>query len=143
MEPAGPEVVASEHCRAFDPALDRFARLVGDLELDGPLGLALQDRGALIHMARYEDVPHLQAHEITTPQLGVDGHVEEGEVADVVRYLEPHADRPDMFWLKRAFLTDNAALVSGRDFCTNDRKLNCGHGFSSLRHTRPTPTLCW
>jgi hypothetical protein len=142
MEPARPKVVASEQRGTFDPALYGFARLFGDLELDGPLGLDLQDRGTLLHVARDEDVSGFEPHEFTAPQPAVDGNVEEGEVTDVVRYLETHADRPNVLGKKRPFLTDDPALVPGRGYWTNDRKLNCGHGFSSIRQAHPTPTVC-
>jgi hypothetical protein len=47
-----------------------------------------------------------------------------------------------MFRLKWAFLADDPALVPGRSPWAKDRKLNCGHGFSSILLAHPTPTLC-
>jgi hypothetical protein len=141
MESAWPEVVTAKHRRAFDPALHGFSCLFSDLELDGPLGLALHDRSTFFHMARHQDISHLEPHEITASELAVDGHIEEGKVANVIGDLKAHADRPDVLWQKRTFLTNDPAFIPGRSLRSNDRKVNCGHGFSSIPLTRPTPTL--
>lgn len=139
MKPAWPKVVAPEHRRAFNPPLHRFARRLGDLELDGPLGLALHYRCPLFHVTRYKDITHLQPYAITAPELAVDGHIEQGKVADVLRDLNTHADCPNMLWQKWAFLADDPALIPSRGFEANDGKVNGRHGFSSILQARPFP----
>ena len=85
-----------------------------DIELDGLLGLTLNDGGTLPSCARDEENAHFELHNVTATQLAVDGHVEEGEIAGVDHDLEAHADRPDVLWLKLALLADDAAFVPSR-----------------------------
>jgi hypothetical protein len=49
-------------------------------------------------MTRHKDIPHPEPHEITPANLVIDGHIEQGKVAAVLRDLKPHADRPDVLW---------------------------------------------
>ncbi len=44
-------------------------------------------------------------------QFSVDGHIEQGKIAMVFGQFKAYANRPDMFGLKWAFLTDDPPFV--------------------------------
>jgi uncharacterized protein (DUF2336 family) len=56
-------------------------RLLGQLKLNRPLGLALQDHGALGDPRALSDVADPEADQITATQLAVDCEIEQGELA--------------------------------------------------------------
>jgi hypothetical protein len=55
------------------------ARHVGQLEPDGPAGLALPDGGAVDGVAVGRYVIDAQCHQIAAAQFAVDGEVEQGQ----------------------------------------------------------------
>jgi len=67
--------------------------------------------GTASHAAPDADVAHPEAHEVAAPQLTVDGEIEQSKVAPALFKLEADADRPDLLWLQRAFLANDAALI--------------------------------
>ena len=52
--------------------------MFGDFELNGSLGLALDDRDALAHPVGYSEIGDLQTDQIAPTQLTVDRQIEEG-----------------------------------------------------------------
>jgi hypothetical protein len=90
---------------------ESLPRLLGDSELNGPLGLLLHDdcpRGNALAM---RNVPHAQLHEITRSKLAVDGQVEQSELPSPRRELQANANCPDLFQPQRRLLNDELALV--------------------------------
>lgn len=80
---------------------------------------------------RRKDVAHLQAGQVTSPKLAVDGRVEQRQVASVVCHLQADADRPDVFRQQGALLAEDASFVPGRTFGADRRKIVGGHGVTS------------
>jgi hypothetical protein len=99
-------------------------------------GFALGDRGALFHPVRGIDITELQAHEVAAPQLAVDRHIEQREVAIVVGHLKPDANLPDMFRKQRTFLAYDAAFVPGRTLGPD-----CGEKFDGHDDISSCPTI--
>ena len=89
-------------------------RSLGDLKPNWLLSFALKDRCPLLDLAGCHDINDLHPNQVTAPQFAVDRHVEEREIAVVLREFKPDTDRPDVFWLQRALLADDPALVPGR-----------------------------
>jgi hypothetical protein len=58
-------------------------------------------------------IPNPKAHEIAPPKLAIDGKIEEGKVACLVRHLKAYADCPDHAPLERRSLTNELAFVPG------------------------------
>jgi hypothetical protein len=116
--------------------LDSGSGLLGDLELDRPARLLLNNGGAVSGPATGTHIIDLQPHEVAAPQLAVDGEIEQSEVASSSFKLEPDADCPNFFRFQRTLLANEPALVP-RTF----RKANEGwdrgvHG-ASLIPTAP------
>ncbi len=132
MHPARPEELAPEHLRVANPPLHGQARGLRNLEPDGFAGLALCHRGPILDPTGGVDVVDLETDKVAAPQLAVDGHTKQREVAPVVRHFEPDTDRPDMLRKKRSFLTDNPSLVPRRANTVNHRQIFDGHGFSLI-----------
>lgn len=71
-----------------DPGVDRLTGGRRDLEPDRCLGLLLDDHRPHPSVPNLRDVTDLQAHEVTTPELRVDGQVEERQVTAAPGDLE-------------------------------------------------------
>ena len=71
--------------------------MFGDFELDRSTGLPLDHGGAVSHLATEVNLVDLQPYEVATPQLAVDGEIEQGEVALTMLQLKPDTDRPYVF----------------------------------------------
>jgi hypothetical protein len=63
-------------------------------------------------LAAGTDILNLQPHEIAASELAIDGEIEQREIARAVLQLEPHPDRPYVFGLQRALLTNEARSSS-------------------------------
>jgi hypothetical protein len=75
-----------------DPDIDGLACLLGQFKLDRATGFLLHDNGTLFDTARHEDIADSQSHQITAPELAVDGQVEQGQVARFPKDLKPYSD---------------------------------------------------
>ena len=110
---AAREEVLPVHWNAIgDPIAECCSGLFGDFELDRSAGFPLDHRGAVPDSASDAHVADLEPHEVTAPQLAVEGQIEQSEVASTLFKVKPDADCPDLLWLQRALLADEAALVS-------------------------------
>jgi hypothetical protein len=58
------------------PRPNGIASLLGQLKLNWPPGLALNNHGALGHAGALGDIAHPQAYQIATAQLAVDRQIE-------------------------------------------------------------------
>jgi hypothetical protein len=94
-----------------DPGTDRVTRRLGDLELHRTLGPVLQHDCPGYHAAAVADVSDAQPDQVTGSKLTVDGEVEQRQLAGAVGELQADPDRPDLFELKRRFLTYKLSLV--------------------------------
>jgi hypothetical protein len=120
--------------------------LFGDFELDRSAGFPLDHRGAVPDSAPDAHIADLEPHEVAAPQLAVEGQIEQSEVASTLFELKPDADCPDLLWLQRALLADEAVLVPGGAMCrdffaasmpsmvvSSDRPRPPQHGSSATR----------
>jgi hypothetical protein len=116
----------------LDPARHSLSGLFGDLELYGSLGLLLHDDGPSGHAISVRDVSDAQLHEITGPELTVDGEVEHGELSGAFPKLKANADGPDILEAQRRLLTNELALVP---------RFALGRGSNRLVHDGGTPMM--
>jgi len=100
------EEPAAYECVIGEPIADCCLGLFGDLKLDWPAGLSLNDAGAVSYLAANANVVDAQPHEVATAQLAVDGEIEQCEVAPTPLKLEPNADCPDLLRFQGAFLAN-------------------------------------
>ena len=119
---------ASKHLRATYPGPDGLARVLRNLELDRPLGLALDNRHAFADPITNHKISDIQTNEVAASQLAIDRKIEECQVPEIAREFKPGADGPNLLREKRAFLTDKAPLVPRRAFRCDGGKLNFGQG---------------
>jgi hypothetical protein len=113
MKAAREEVLPVPWNAIGDPIADCCSGLFGDFELDRSAGFPLDHCGAVPDSAPDAHVVDLEPHEVTAPQLAVEGQIEQSEVASTLFELKPDADCPDLLWFQRALLADEAALVPG------------------------------
>lgn len=92
--------------RLFDPGSNRLPGLLGDLELNRSMCLALHDHGAWQNDLALSDVANSQVDQVAPAQLAVDGGVEQSQVPRLFRKLEPYADCPDFLQLEGRLLSD-------------------------------------
>jgi hypothetical protein len=125
MNPAREKVLPGAKLRVDHPIPDCRSRLLGDLELNRPVGFHLDHGGAVAHMASHGHVVDPEANQVATAQLAVDGEIEQREVATPLFELKPDADCPDV---QRALLANQAPLIPGRFRKTNKRWDRGAHG---------------
>jgi len=70
----------------------RCRSIVGDFELECPLGLLLHDDSASGHAVAMSHIPNPQPDEIARFELAVDSQAERREIASAARDLKPDAD---------------------------------------------------
>jgi hypothetical protein len=122
MKAAREEVLPVPWNAIGDPIADCCSGLFGDFELDRSAGFPLDHRGAVPDSAPDAHVVDLEPHEVTAPQLAIEGQIEQSEVASTLFELKPDADCPDLLWFQRALLADEAALVPGGTMRQCDRR---------------------
>lgn len=99
------EILRSEACTS-NPFGQRFARLPGDLELYGALGLLLHDdrSGGNALAVRY--IAYTQLDQVARSQFAVDGQIEQRQLPGASGDLQSNPDCPDVLEFERCFLTD-------------------------------------
>jgi len=105
--------------------------------LDGSPGLALDGRGPISNGTANDEVCNLQADQVTTSELAVDGKVEQRQVAEVTFDFKARSNSPDLPWQEWAFLTDESSFVPRRTARSDCWELNFGHYGVSIRPSRP------
>ena len=93
VDPAGTLEVLRFQPGQLDPGLHRVSGGWRYLELNGALGLVLDDDGACRHLVAVAHVPDLEADQVASAQLAIDAEVEEGQFPNPVFYLQPDAQR--------------------------------------------------
>ena len=86
-EAAREEIRAVSRIDLRKPDLDRGAGLLGDLELNRPACLLLNDGGAVSNSAPGANIVDLQPHEVAASEFAIDGKIEKSEVARSVLQL--------------------------------------------------------
>ena len=85
---AAREKVSASARRMYEPIQDCRSGLFGDLELDRPAGLPLDDRRPVLHAVPDTYIANPE-YEVAAPELTVDRKVEQREVAFALFKLEP------------------------------------------------------
>jgi hypothetical protein len=96
-----------------NPRLNRYPRLIGDLELHWPPGFLLDYSRSVSHAPSNADIVQTYSDEITPAQLAVDRQIEHCEIAFAFLQLEADTNRPDLFRLQGPLLTDDPTLIPG------------------------------
>jgi hypothetical protein len=117
----GPEKFGPDHQRIFQPLRHRGAGAFGNPEPDRFLGFALQHRCPFFDPSGRHDVNDFHLHKVTPAQFAINGHIEQSQIAMVLRKFQPDADRPDMFGLSWSLLANNAPLIPRGAKCANGR----------------------
>jgi hypothetical protein len=128
IKAAREQVLTASEGSTGKPVVDCRSGLFGNLELDRPAGFSLDHCGAVLHSATNAHVAHPEPHQVATPQLAIDGQIEECEVASVPLKLEP--DRPYLLRFEGAFLAGQASLVPWSFVKANERWVRSVHGLS-------------
>jgi hypothetical protein len=81
MKPAGEQVLPARLSGIGQPITDCCSGLFGNLELDWSACFLLDDRGAIPDPAADAHVVDLKPRKVATPQLAVDGQIEQCEIA--------------------------------------------------------------
>jgi hypothetical protein len=98
----------------FEPCQDARPSWLQQLELDGALGLLLNDLCTVSYATPSNEVADANLHEIAPAKFAVDGKVEQGSVAKSMLLIQHEADRPDLLRLQRPFCTELSACVPCR-----------------------------
>ena len=101
LEPTLEEVIIRCQAGTAHQVRHRVSRLLGDLELDRPLGFLLEYNPAMAHAATMGNVSNPDFDQITSSQLTVDGQVEQSQITMAVGQLKPNSDGPDLLELER------------------------------------------
>lgn len=99
--------------RLGDPCVNRLTGLLGQLEAHRLPGLALEHRGSTQDMPAVGDIRDAKAHQIARPKLAVDGDVEQDEISNPLRHLQPDAHDPNFLEPEGWLLPDQLPLVPG------------------------------
>src|SRR5271163_1250704 len=91
---AGEQPVIASLATDREPCRQRFSRRFGDFKWNRAPGLLLDHCGALAQDAARGDVADPELDQIATTKLGVDGAVEERQVADPAAGFELLTDAP-------------------------------------------------
>jgi hypothetical protein len=91
-----------------DPGSDRVPCLLGNLELNGPLGLLLHDNRDVTAL---DHVVNAKPDQIASAQLAVDCEIEQREFSAPMIELKSNSDSPDLFQLQRRLLAEQLAFV--------------------------------
>lgn len=76
-----------------------MAGLLGDLELDRPLGLLLHHYGPVKYASALGEIFDSKTHQVTTAELAVDRQVEQCKVSQAFGQLQSNSDCPDLLKL--------------------------------------------
>jgi hypothetical protein len=86
-EAAREEILAVSRVDLRKPGLDRGAGLLGELELNQPACLLLNDSGAVSTSAAGANIVDLHTHKVAASEFAIDGKIEKSEVARSVLQL--------------------------------------------------------
>ncbi len=92
----GEQEIAGFLAVCLEVVIDRLTGLLGDLELDRPAGLPLAHCRSVNSIPMRRDIPHLEAHYVTTPQLAIDCQIEERQIPDTPSELQSCPNGPNM-----------------------------------------------
>jgi len=112
----------------LQPAAYRLPGLLCDLELNGSARLPLHDRSSRSHSAIEGYIVDPKRNEVTSSQLAVEGEIEQSQVANALRHLEPDPNGPDLPGFERRFEADQLASVprcDGAAGMVSDSILHC------------------
>jgi hypothetical protein len=90
------------------------------------LGFLLQHDCPGCHAASVADISDVQPNQVAGSKLTIDSETEQRKLAETVGELQPDPDGPDLFELKRRFLTYKLSLVPG--FANDRRAVTVFHG---------------
>ena len=116
VKPTGKHETATDHFRRLDPCGNGIPRVFREFKLNGPLGFALDHRHAFANATIPHQVGDGQCHQIASAKLAINRHIEQSNIAQVVRQFETRTDRPDLFRKQWSFLADDPALVPSYSF---------------------------
>ena len=105
LEPTTPALQPRKHCRSC-----RFE----DLKLDGPAGLALNNRCPVPDAIASHQVVDAYTDKIAAAQLAVDRQVEQRTISEASLLIEPEADRLNFLLFERPLGADLSADIPGR-----------------------------
>jgi hypothetical protein len=101
------------------------------------MGFTLDDRRTLFDLSSRKYVCDFQANQITSSKFAVDGKAEKRQVAMIVRDLQAHADRPDVFCISGRFCpTMRPLFQAGRQARVAGKFGICMMG-SPIHHAHP------
>jgi len=105
------EKPAAYECAIGEPIADCRSGLFGDLKLDGPAGLSLNDAGAVSYLAVNASSLTCNRTRSQPRSLLSMARLNNARSRPAPLKLEPNADCPDLLRFQRAFLANQLALV--------------------------------
>src|SRR5215470_1202422 len=121
LKTAWAQISALASVKGGEPLANGSTGLLGNLELHRPASLLLNDGRAIANSPASEHVIDPQPDEITAPELAVDRQIEHRKIASATLHLQLYSNGPDILWLQRALLTDQASPVPGCTLAGGDR----------------------
>ncbi len=111
IDPARKQRLALMQVLLLQPAPHSLPGLLCDLELNGPPRLPLHDRSSAPHPAIEGYIVNPKRDEVAGSQLAVERQIQQSQVANSVRNLEPDPNGPDLLGFERWFRSDQLAPV--------------------------------
>jgi hypothetical protein len=100
IDPAWKERLTLVQVLLLQPATYSLAGLLGDLELNRPARLPLHDSGSGPHPFIEGHIVDPKRDQVTGSQLAVEGKIEQGQITNPLRDLEPDPNGPDLLALR-------------------------------------------
>jgi hypothetical protein len=118
MDPTWKQEIVGSKAGLLDPLLNGVARRRRDLELHRTLCLLLHDDGPRGDLVAMTDVPKLQLHQVTAPELAVDAQIEQRQFPHPIRHLKADPKRPDVLQLDTWRTTSDRSFAFGASNAT-------------------------
>lgn len=96
IDPARKCIVVDRASASFEPRQKAGSHIVGDLELDGPTGLLLNDDRTSPFLRSCNHIANPDFYQITAAKLIVDRKIEQGSIPDASLAVKEEADGPDL-----------------------------------------------
>jgi hypothetical protein len=104
INPAREGVVLDRATASFEPGEKAGSHVAGNLKLDRPSRLLLNDDRSRLYLRSSDDIANPDLDEVTAANLAVDRQIEQGSVPNALLAIKEEADRPDLLLMNGRFV---------------------------------------